>query len=234
MMSRRQVFSLKDELEKEMNRAAIHNGLFDPKNCISKRQQGQFVSNKFVAGLLDEENLAIHLRQKHKIIPWPWPLPPYLSQLSTRIRNECPILYCILVLLDEENQIQDLLKRQPSVDDKMLFDRHGTKPGSFCSLEKLKTIFHHDEFATRFYEKQWHFPPKLYQSDGIPSFEPEFFKMPFVDGLELLGSGGYGNVYGTMIASEYVQNDKTRQTPQVFDISVQAERDAFMTNCLRC
>ncbi|KAJ4290525.1 hypothetical protein N0V90_010742 [Kalmusia sp. IMI 367209] len=200
--------NLKKELEDEMIRAASHNYIIDKQSLTGLRERGKYVSNRFVAELLREENLVTHLRQEYKVWRplWPSPLSPKLYQLLAKIRTEGPILYCILILLEREQEIQSFLYSKPAINDKKLFERDRDQPGTFCSREELRKIPQFADFVEDFYQKQWYFPPRLYSS-GIPLFDLKYFRLPFLEQAIRRGSGGFGEVYGTTIASEYVRHD---------------------------
>jgi hypothetical protein len=210
--------NLKEELENQMREVAKRNGLIDEESPEEKRQQGKFVSNAFVAELLGEKNLAAHLRKGYDgyFPSWFGQLPSDLQELSKKIRTEGPILYCILILLDREGSMGDLLEN--NLNDKTLFDRDDEKPGIICPIDKLRSIPQLAQFADEFYQKQWHFPPRLYQKDQYKSddfkplkFELQSFKFPFT-GMDVpLGSGGFGQVYATKISTEYVDYNKTSE-----------------------
>jgi hypothetical protein len=203
-MDRRNLSSdLKAELEAEMDRNKKRNDL---------GSRGRFVSNGFLVELLNEKRLNAHLKEVHVIHDWfrSFPgvpsLPREFRKLSSTIRSDAPILYCILILVDRPKAIQNFLRSQPAINDRTLFGRDHTGHRTYCSRDELKAIPLFEGFAEDFYQKQWHFPPMLYTSEGTPKFDLIHFQFPFTDDQQPIGRGGYASVYKTRIGKEYVQS----------------------------
>jgi hypothetical protein len=190
--------NLKKELEEEMTRNAAQNDL---------AVRGRFVSDEFVAELLQEKNLEAHLRSDYNQWAWPVPLPQKYRRLSKAIRTDGQIVYCILVLIDRQKDIQALLYEEPAVNDRTLFERDHTGHRRSCSREELRRIPQFDDTAAEeFYQKQWNFPPTLYTTGGTPKFDLQHFKMPFDQKCKYVASGTFGSVYKTEIRKEFLRS----------------------------
>lgn len=161
---------------------------------------------------LEEENLEAHLRLEYdyrRWLPW-WPLSKQHSQLSTAIRNDGKMLYCILILLDRQKDAQALLNMEPAVNDRTLFMLNHTGQRTFCSRDKLKRIIQFNgAVAEEVYRVQWYFPPTLYtETDEIQKFDLQHFKMPLNQIAKYIGSGAFGSVFGTEMRKEYLRHRK--------------------------
>ncbi|KAH5159568.1 hypothetical protein HBH69_056940 [Parastagonospora nodorum] len=100
----------------------------------------------------------------------------------------------ILILLDRPELIvclieDDQLQHKIHVDSKLPY-----------TLEKLTSLFNHDAFANKFYDKQWEFTAPVFSGSIVPRVLHDDVILPFIaeEPLES-GIGGFGTVYVTTI-----------------------------------
>lgn len=200
---------MKKRLKDEMERTGPANGLM---------ARGSFVSDVFIAKLLTKENIDAHLRREHGVWrPWFLPLPSRLAHLPSRISEDAPKLYCILLLLDMSSEITALLDNNKN--DRTLFGREGSVYRTICTQARLNEIDQLDEKAkSDFFRLQHSFMPILYplhSSDDIPEFDPVLFKLPFNTMTAIIGQGSFGVVQGTTINAEYIRRVNNDQPVRI-------------------
>lgn len=186
MDGKKLTWDFKKELEAHIKEKGENNGL---------KSRGGFVSEEFLERLFNSENLVKRLDhdfRNHK----------YLDLVSF-IRKRAKRVYGILVLIDEPMRIRSLKKRQPSVDDALLFHATGKESRVYCRRETLRKDKDLEDIADQFFEMQWIFPPTL-SSEKTLEFDPKLFRFPFNTEPIHKGSGGSGQVHEIKVDETYI------------------------------
>ncbi|KAI4609341.1 hypothetical protein J4E80_008590 [Alternaria sp. BMP 0032] len=182
---------LREALNDQMDETKKRNGL---------PHRGGYISDRFVKQLFTRERL-LHQLQLH---------PPTQSlqdptELADFIETRARKIFAILLLIDKTHLIIGLQNREPKLDDHSLFDIFNQEASStHCRLERLQHLPELGDVAEEIYKMQWVFPVVLSSAVHF-EFDPKFFKFPFKDQPERIGSGGFGDVRRVIFEGSYLK-----------------------------
>lgn len=148
--------------------------------------------------------------------------PFHIDQAVNVVVHGAHRIFAILVYIRHTKSILQFI----GVDN---YQRSGLDHRLPFEKGQLKVIFPASTTVDEFYERQWHFTAPIFCDSVITRILPPEIILPIIE-EELLGAGGFGDVYSIKIASSHQRFDGVSQSQREVSQELPAGLPKSLTN----
>jgi hypothetical protein len=172
----------------------LRNSILELQNKNKNFRRQSFVSEQALAELLTRDAVYQALSDERasddcKLAPF------HIEQAIDVVVNGSHKIFAILVHIRQTKSIRQFIENDP-------FRGSGLDRGLPFDEAKLCDILSEPVIANEFYERQWHFVAPKFSESVFTRTLPQETILPFIK-QQLLGEGGFGDVYNIEIASSH-------------------------------
>ena len=131
-----------------------------------------------------------------------------VEKLVDYVKKEASKLYAVLLLVGQSHRIVLLYNNDHRVTDHIFEKGEDSNAMPYCSLEYLRSMPQLGDISDDIFEKQWCVPPVL-RRETHQKFPIKLFRFPFQSQPQIIGSGGWGQVYKVKVAEGHLVTDKS-------------------------